>query len=656
MGRGRRLAVAAALVLAAAGVHAEDAPEHTLPYRLTGTVSAGYRLVDIDGSKDRYKEDYNLRSGGRLFLFQVDGEAADPDAVPVDRFHLEVDTPGDEPVSRFVLTAAERALWDLRVDFTRSKYFYDVPQLFAGPVAGDDRIADVHRFDLTRTNGIAELRVHPPGLPTIIASYRLYQREGDGTSTVFVPDADAFVVESPQRQVTHVGSLGTDFSTLGTAFSLTQEYRRVSRTWGLHGPRTALGLDPDDGVTLESWQSTADDHLDIPITRVRVRRPVGERLELTGGYVYAHAGLSYDRTRFRDATTPIPADSGPSTRVDHSDASLDTHLADLGASLRLTRIATLHLGYRYDDRSQDGDLDARLDPGRFETSTRYHIRVHRVTADVEVRPTKGLALRGGIQYARRDAEFSLADQSTGTDVVGAVGEATWKPVRWLDLFARYDHVQIDDPWTIAGDGPGLPAIPSRQIAYTFDNRGSAGMRVRPRDWLQLGYDVRADSFENADFAGRVQRVANTVSVSITTIAGFTAFAGYTRRDLDTSDAILVAPRYVPRTSFQRGSEDVVTSTLTYDFTLLGHGWSTGWNVAWVNSETTLAPGFEAGLPARAPWDLSRIDAGAFLTFRHPWIEPGIEVRRIEYTEPSRARNDYDATIVLFRLTRRFDVR
>jgi hypothetical protein len=640
----------------AAAAPTEAAPEaSTRPYHLTGAVSGGYRLVDVDGSKDKYREDYNLESGGRLMLFTLDGEARDPDKAPVDRFHLEVDSPGDEPVSRFVLSAADRALWDLRVDFIRSKYFYDVPRLFSEPVDGDLRLNDLHDFDTTRTNGIVDLRVHPKGLPTLILGYRLYEREGDGTSTVLVPGGGNFIVQAPQRQVTNVGLVGTEFTALGTGFFVQQEYRRVSRSYGLHGPDDdPRGLDPSDGFTLASWQSTEDDHIDIPITRVRIRRPIGDRVELTGGYVYAHAGLDESRTRFRNGTSAIPDDDGPSTRTDHGAASLDTQLADLGASVRLNSIATLYLDYRYDERTQDGDLDALLDPGQLETSTRFHIRLNRVTSDVEVRPIKPLALRAGVQYVRRDAEFSIADEDTTTDLVGAVAEGRWKPVRWFDLFVRYDNVQVDDPWTIPGNSQSVPNLPSREIAYTFQNRAKVGVQVRPRDWMQLSYDFQADSFENAGFRGRVQRFVNTVSASVTPIAGLTAVAGYTHRDLDTSNSILLAPRYAATTSLQDGSEDVVTTTLTYDFTFVGHHWSTGWNLAWIQSDNRLTPSFEPGLPPQGRYDLNRIDAGAFLAFHHPFIEPGIEVRRITYSQQPLAGNDYDATIVVFRLTRRFD--
>ncbi|HYV58311.1 MAG TPA: hypothetical protein VE911_12230 [Candidatus Nitrosopolaris sp.] len=656
LGVGRALAEEAAGGEPAAST-AEKTSGSTAPwsaYQSTATVAAGYRLVDIDGSKDKYREDYNLRSGGRLFLFTLDSAAREPDKAPLDRFHLEVDTPGDEPASRFVLDAADRALWDLRVDFNRSKYFYEVPRLFDATVPGDLRLDDLHDFDLTRTNGIAELRLHPKDLPTLILGYRLYQLEGDGTSTVLVPGGGNFLVQAPQRQVTNVGSIGTEFTALGTGFFLEQQYRRVSRTYGLHGPLDPKGLDPAQGFTLTSWQSVEDDHIDIPITRVRVSRPVGDRIELTGGYVYAHASLDENRTRFRDGTSTIPSDNGPSTRVDSGDASLDTQLADLGASVRLTSIATLHLDYRYDDRSQDGDLDALLDPGQLQTSTRFHVRLNRVTSDVEVRPTRSLALSAGIQYARRDAAFSLANQDISTDLIGAVAEGRWQPERWVDFFFRYDNVQIDDPWTIPGNSESVPALPSREIAYTFQNRGKMGFHLRPRDWLQVSYDFTADSFENSDFQGRVQRFANTASVSVTPVAGLTAVAGYTRRDLNTRNQILIAPRYQPTGSVQSGSEDVVTSTLTYDFKFLDQPWSTGWNLAWIRSDSKFTPSFEPGLPPRGPYDLDRIDAGAFLAFHHPFIEPGIEVRRISYSQNPLSRNDYDATIAEFRLTRRFN--
>src|SRR5262249_26075658 len=210
---------------------------------------------------------------------------------------------------RFALDAEDRALWSLRADFIRSKYFYDVPSLFEEPVAGDIRLNDLHQFDLTRTNGVAELRVHPQNLPTIILGYRLYELEGDGTSTVLVPGGGNFVVEAPQRTVTNVGSLGTEFTALGTGVFVEQQFRRVSRTYGLHGPIESV--DPGDGFTLASWQSVESNHINIPITRVRVRRPIGDRVELTGGNALAHPSPRDHRPRLPGRTRPLPPPHRP---------------------------------------------------------------------------------------------------------------------------------------------------------------------------------------------------------------------------------------------------------------------------------------------------------------------------------------------------------
>jgi hypothetical protein len=74
----------------------------------------------------------------------------------------------------------------------------------------------------------------------------------------------------------------------------------------------------------------------------------------------------------------------------------------------------------------------------------------------------------------------------------------------------------------------------------------------------------------------------------------------------------------------------------------------------VDGMEPVIPSFEPGLPPRGRYDLSRFDAGAFLALHHPFIEPGIEVRRITYSQEPLTRNDYDATIVVFPLARRFD--
>jgi len=267
---------------------------------------------------------------------------------------------------------------------------------------------------------------------------------------------------------------------------------------------------------------------------------------------------------------------------------------------------------------------------------------------------RDLTLRAGLRYAWRLATFSSSDVGPiTTQTLGAIADARWRPSQKVNLFVRYESAQADDPYRVEGDQLRQPPLPSRQIMLTFRNRGSAGATVRPLDWMTVAYRFLADSRENDTFAARSIAIANSASMTLTPIAGLAVLTAYTRRDLDDQANILYAPTYVATRATQAGSEDVLTTQITYDFALFGQRWSTGGHVYWVNSDQHWSPRFETTPGDSTRFDLSRVDGGAFLAFRHKWVEPAIEFRIIDYNERVLPQNDYRATIVSFTLTKRF---
>jgi hypothetical protein len=648
-----RHAAVLALVLAGAQPGAASPVDD---YTLGASITGGYRNVDVDGSKAKYREDYNLPSGPRLFNLDVSGTANDPVKSSLDHFHLLVDTPGDEPVSTYLLDAGDRQRWDFRANFTRSKYFYDVPALFEGPVPGDDRTNDLHQFDLIRTNGAVDFTVWLPNTAKLFLGYRLYQEEGDTTSTVNIPAGDTFLLRAPLDSRMHVGVAGTEFDAFGTNVFLQQQYRRTIRSVGDHGPLEGdvRGLDPTDASTLTRYDAAGGEHVDEPVTTVRLRRPIGDRIELAGGYLFAHADLSSQWTTSQDATTNVPNLAGSSHQVQDGHATLDTNVADLGATMRLTEQLSAHATYRFDEQWQRGGFDQSGSTGVLSTDTGNHLSLHRLTGDFEWTPRRDLALRAGLRYAWRLANFSSSGVGPiTTQTLGAIGDARWHPSPKVSLFARYETAQVDDPYIVAGDQLRQPPLPGREITLTFRNRGSAGATVRPLDWISLGYRFIADSRENDTFAARSIAYGNSASITLTPLPGLAVLGAYTRRDLDDQADILFAPTYVPTTARQAGSEDVLTSQITYDFGLFGQRWSTGGHVFYVNSDQHWSPRFEASPGDIMLFELSRIDGGAFLAYRHKWIEPALEFRIIDYNERVLPQNDYRATIVSVTLTKRF---
>jgi hypothetical protein len=650
--RRRRLA-AVALVALARIASADDGGGIIPGYRLDTTVSSGYRFVDVDGSLDKYREDYNLRAGPRLFLLDVDGAAKAPDQTRLDRFHIQVDTPGNEPVSHFRLTADDRELYDLRVNFTRSNYFYAVPQLFEEPVAGDVRLDDLHDWRFVRTDGAVDLTVHAPHLPTILLGYRLYERQGDAISTVNVPGGDTFLVGAPVDSTTHVGRLGTTFRALDTDVFLQQEYRRIDRTHDLGPVQNPQGVDPTDTSTLSFFRSDQDERIDIPATTVRLRRAFGDRVDVTSAYYYSHADLAFNLNR-KQVATAAPPFGGTTTEGGGGGATLDTHVVDSGVTVRASERVLFHFTYRFNERTESGNLDDTSSFGALATTTGDRVRVHGATADVEWDPRDDLELRAGARYARRDARFSVANQDISTDTVGAVGSARYRPWSFLDLFARYENVQIDDPFVVPGDPLATPALPERQIALTFTNRATAGLRLTPREWMSLSYQLTSDSRENDTFGARSRAFGNTVALTLDPIPDLSLYAAYTRRDRDARAEILTAPLYTQTASVQNGLEDVLVVQLRYDFARFGQKWSAGSDFAYVNTEDHLRPNLEPGLAGTKLFALDRTDFGVFLAWHHPWLEPSIDFRHIGYREQDLPANNYRATIVALKLTKRFN--
>lgn len=648
----RASVVVFAFVVAIPFARADEDPSWLDAYRWNAEVSAGYRLVDIDGSKEKYREDYDLRSGGRLLGFSVSGRATDPAASRVDRFRLDVETPHDEPLSRVRASLADDRLYDLRIAFDKANYDYAVPQLFRAPVAGVARVDDLHDFDLTRYHGTVDLTVRPARWASVVGGYHLYSRQGDTVTTRFVPGADTFLVGEDIDAVTHVGYLGTQLRLLETDVNLRQEFRRTDSTYELQGPRPGAGggLDPTNGGTLQNLVGDHDSRVDAPTTRLRLHREFGDRVDVSGGYVFTHAALDFDADQARRGTVDDPVFPARDTRMATGDATLDAHVLDLESTVRVADRVRVTTAYRFDTRNQSGDMVRRDVFGRVAAATDYTLDHHRLDGAVEADLRDDLTARAGVRFAHRDAK--IGTQDVGTDGIGMLADLRYRPWTFLHFDLRYESLEIDDPFVTRGADVGGIFVPERETSLTFVNRGSLGLRVMPVDWASVRYRFLADSRENDSFGARVAGFGHEVSLDLAPRDDLSFFVSWSRRDLDHSGDIRIAPLYGAVTALERGTEDVLVTQLAYAVELLEQRWSLGSTVAVAASDQTLRPAFEAGRLRRSH-DLRRVDGGAWVRLHHRWIEPGIEFRMIDYDERVLPANDYRATMALFTLTRRW---
>ena len=93
------------IVLAAPALQAQETENN-----FRGNFLFGYRLVDTGGAYNKYKEDYNLEKGARLFNFNLSYAAPESLSKLFDRVDLNVYNLGGDPFESISLSIQKSGL------------------------------------------------------------------------------------------------------------------------------------------------------------------------------------------------------------------------------------------------------------------------------------------------------------------------------------------------------------------------------------------------------------------------------------------------------------------------------------------------------------------------------------------------------------------
>jgi hypothetical protein len=94
-------------------------------FEAQGAITAGYRLDSIGGRREKFLELFDLRSGPRLFDFNLSGNAKTGTSPFADRFQLDTSGLGGDPFPSGQLTMSKSKVYDLRASFRQTYYYWD---------------------------------------------------------------------------------------------------------------------------------------------------------------------------------------------------------------------------------------------------------------------------------------------------------------------------------------------------------------------------------------------------------------------------------------------------------------------------------------------------------------------------------------------------
>jgi hypothetical protein len=389
-----------------------------------GSVELGYRLTDIDGSKDRYREIINLRDGLKLFDFSLQGNRVDENTKGlIDSLRFNVSNVGD-PYSSARLDIKKNKTYNLSITYKQYKYItlQDEPTLFTNNIG----------FDSTIRTGSVLLSVFPKEDVKLNFGYNHTQRDGDAVA--------------PRR----------DFP-LGMEQNLKEQYNEyfVSADfpiggWDLHLKQSISDYTNRDRINAPKYENR-DELVRTYVTTLRGHTQLSERLDFDAAYIYAHSDGNSQLT-----TLPVTTVFPGSGKLD-----FNTHIIETGLSYLLQKNLIFHADYRFHTQDQNGN--ANTDPfvnAPATSSSSYNLMAHTGTFQLEYIPVDNLTLRAGYrlqyQHVYGDNYFDAgigngnggSSPSSNTNWVnGWVASVNWKPVKVLSLFGEYEGANFSNPYT-----------------------------------------------------------------------------------------------------------------------------------------------------------------------------------------------------------------
>jgi hypothetical protein len=563
-----------------------------------GSVEAGWRLVDIDGSRDRYKEVVNLFDGPRLFDLNLWGRPAGGGIA--DFFSVTASGIGD-PFPFAKLEIKKDKWYQLTGTYREYRWSFNRED--------EDLLTDNHDFHSTRRSGALTLTTLPSDELKVSVGYRHADREGDARvpRPFLLPDSQIVDLQERLDEV----FAGADLRAAGWDVHMRQSYWIYKNTDNIDGPAQTEGK---------------DERVDTYVTTAKAHRKFGERWDLDVGYIYAHSRLG--GSLYTD----------PVILVNRGDAHLllDTHVGEAGLSFLVIPRVILHFDYRFHTVSQTGRTNTDEPPFSRNVDVDYVQYAHTGTFQVEYLPMDNLTLRAGYrtQYRRVDADGQEQPEPRGGDdtlgnsrwVHGWVGSVEWKPIRTLSILGEYQGADFTSPYT--------------WISPESENIGKARIRWKtPLERLSIYGTFLWKRRTNPDRDFRVETMDYIFGLSYEPkfLAGLSMDASITYEKLkDKKDLLLTPPAPFTRWSFD---SDAIIYT-----------GSIGWEGIYRGLGARL---YGSYAQSRGENDERLADISLRLWYKNSYLTPVVTLERTYLVDHKRPKDGFDANMVIFALRKEF---
>jgi hypothetical protein len=306
----RWLVSLAALLLGGAALLAQDNAETPLTiggFNTQGSVTVGYRFDDVKGYRPMFQQLSDLEKGFRLTDFNLFGEAAPGANLFADSYSLSVSGLGGEPFEMGQLSMRKNRLYDFRVNWRQSTYYWNQNNNVVLPIAAvgsglSTGLTDNHDWGTVRKFGSADLTLHATN--NLRFNFNYYHTSDSGpTFTTESLDffdspsywgsfarANPFYLYAPISDDTDRFTGGIDYTYHAWTFHYNLGYQTFTENVSLNNVSSPeLSINPVTSSTKEPLTALSQSEyrrLTTPISEFSfIGKPLS-KFEWRGGYIY----------------------------------------------------------------------------------------------------------------------------------------------------------------------------------------------------------------------------------------------------------------------------------------------------------------------------------------------------------------------------------
>jgi len=399
----------------------------------TGSVTTGYRFTDVSGYRPKYQELFDLNSGFRLLDFSLFGRTQGDESRFADSYSLTASGLGGEPFSSAQLAVRKNHLYDLRVNFRQSHYYWNRNDAAVLP-NGLSGLTSNHDWATVRKLGSINLLIHATNNLRFIFEYNRNTRDGV-TFTTRSPDyfgssatwgsfarANPYYMIAPLSEEANRVTGGLDYTRGGWNVHYRIGYQRFEDAingGNVTSPERSINVnDPTTAAELLRGASWIDSRkLTTPVSEFSYTGALSSKLQARGGYIFyryqgtAALNMSFDGiARTNSAgTTDAPYAFSLSTSANVTEPN---HVIDQGFTYKAKEWWDILVDYRYSRFTVDSEaLFRSVNAAVVSTgasSNQWLIGTSTLDFNMAFTPAASLLLRAGVRLVKSDVE-ALAD-------------------------------------------------------------------------------------------------------------------------------------------------------------------------------------------------------------------------------------------------------